>query len=88
MNHAIWQNLAQYLNEQSQEICALNQCTEDEHQCESYAYIQQDGSLLDICASDYFQGCTKPYAAIPLPWSGTGNELQIDVEDQCFDFGV
>lgn len=86
MNHAEWQHLARYLTEQSQEICALNRCTEDEHQCASYAYIQDDGSLLDICIADYFQGCRTPHAAIALPWYGTGKELQIMVEDECAEW--
>jgi hypothetical protein len=79
-----WNELAEYLKRRSNEICADNGCTDDEHHCESYAYISKDG-LLDICASDYFQGSSKPHAAISLPWIGTGDELKEEVYDQCAD---
>lgn len=78
-------NLVAYLKEQSQIVCALNNCTEYNHYCESYAYITEDMSLLDICRSDYFQGSSKPHAAIPLPWHGEAKDLQVEVEDQCFE---
>lgn len=78
-------SLAQYLKQRSKEICADNECTEDEHNCESYAYITKDGDLLDICIPDYFQGSSKPYAAIPLPWSGTQEELDDEVVQQMWD---
>lgn len=77
-----WDKLATYLAEQSRKICASNACTEDEHNCESYAYITRDG-LLDICVSDYFQGTSKPHAAIPMPWTGTGVDLWEAVDEQC-----
>ena len=79
------QTLSDYLKERSKEICADNECTEDEHNCESYAYIAKDGTLLDICISDYFQGSGQPHAAIPMPWSGTQEELDDEIADQCFD---
>jgi hypothetical protein len=78
--------LAQYLKKRSVEICKDNNCTEDNHNCESYAYINADKQLLDICGSDYFQGSSKPHAAIPLPWTGTQAELEREVDDQCADF--
>jgi len=77
--------LAQYLKRRSKEICELNKCTEDKHNCESYAYINKRGELLDICASDYFQGSSSPCAAIPLPWSGSQRDLMREVKEQCFD---
>jgi len=40
--------------------------------------------LLDICASDYFQGTSEPHASIPLPWSGTQAELEAEVSEQCW----
>lgn len=78
-------NLSTYLEKQSAEICELNGCTEDNHNCESYAYINKDLELLDVCYPDYFQGSSKPYAAIPLPWSGTEEELKKEVLEQCAD---
>jgi hypothetical protein len=78
-------SLAHYLAQQSKDICAMNDCTEDEHHCESYAYITKDGNLLDICASDYFQGSSEPFAAIPLPWTGTQEELDNDIAEQTWD---
>ncbi len=79
----ILQHLAERLHERSAEICADNGCTDDEHKCESYAYIREDGELLDICASDYFVGCSRPYAAVSLPWNGDGFELREEVDGQC-----
>lgn len=78
----MWNELAKHLEARGKEICRDNGCTEDEHKCESYAYISRNG-LLDICASDFFQGSSKPHAAIPMPWKGTGEELQEEVENQC-----
>lgn len=77
--------LAQHLKERSKEICALNKCTDEQHNCEAYAYVRWDMQLLDICISDYFQGCSKPHAAIPLPWKGSLRALRQEVMDQCYD---
>ncbi len=77
--------LAAYLRKRSKEICADNGCTEDEHKCESYAYVNSDGQLLDICCSDYFQGSSKPVAAISLPWDGTQAELDNEIAEQTFE---
>jgi hypothetical protein len=79
-------NLATYLKKRSKEICKDNECTEDNHNCESYAYIDQHGNLLDICISDYFQGHAGPYAAVMLPWSGSQMSLDKEVKNQCADF--
>ncbi len=85
----LWDELSTYLIKQSKEICELNQCTEDNHRCESYAYITRDSSLIDICSSDYFTGWGSrdielhgDIAAVPLPWSGTGQELWDEVDSQ------
>jgi len=78
--------LSKYLKERSKEICSLNGCTEDNHYCESYAYINRKIQLMDICSSDYFQGCSSPHAAISLPWHGTQKELKNEVLNQCFDY--
>ena len=77
--------LAQYLRKRSKEICLDNECTEDEHKCESYAYITKKGSLLDICYPDYFQGHSGSYAAIGLPWSGSQRELMRQVKEDTWD---
>jgi hypothetical protein len=78
-------NLSDYLTERSKEICADNHCTEDEHNCESYAYITAKMELLDICSPDFFQGYSSAHAAISLPWSGTQAEIEDEVLDQCSD---
>ncbi len=75
-------NLSQYLAKRSQEICADNECTEEDHNCESYAYINEDMELLDLCACDYFQGSSQPYAAIQLPWTGSQTQLRLAVGEQ------
>ena len=77
--------LAQYLKQRSKEICVDNECTEDEHNCGSYAYITKDGDLLDVCIPDFFQGSGELYAAIPLPWDGTQAELDDEVAEQTWD---
>lgn len=77
--------LASYLTERSREICRANECTEDEHNCECYAYVTSDGMLLDICCPGYFQGTSKPHAAICLPWSGTQEELAHEIAEQTWD---
>jgi hypothetical protein len=80
--------LAKHLKEKSLEICEDNQCTEDGHNCESYAYFVKDESdkynLVDICASDYVQSHT--WIPVSLPFQGTGKELLDAIEDNdCLD---
>lgn len=77
--------LSKYLKKRSKEICRDNECDDDDHNCESYAYITKDGRLLDICASDFFNGHDGPYAAIALPWSGNQKELMRQVREDCYD---
>ena len=74
--------LAQYLKKQSKDICKMDGCTRDEHKCGSYAYINSEYQLMDLCLPDYFQGSSKPYAAISLPWSGSQKDLQNEVDNQ------
>ena len=78
--------LAQYLRKRSKEICRDNECTAEDHKCESYAYFATDDGgrlqLLDICYPDYFQGYSRPYAAIPLPWTGSQKDLENQVADE------
>jgi hypothetical protein len=79
--------LSNYLRKRSKEICRDNECAKQirkngEHRCESYAYINEDYCLLDICSSDYFVGSSAPCAAISLPWTGTQRELEAEIDDQ------
>lgn len=76
------ETLAGYLRRQSLKICNDNGCG-TEHRCESYAYIDSEMNLLDVCAPDYFQGSSKPYAAILLPWPGTQAALEEAVLEEC-----
>lgn len=78
--------LFKHLPKASKSICEDCECTEDEHFCESLAYVKFNGALLDICASDYFQGCSVPHAAISLPFNGTAKELGEEILNQCADF--
>jgi hypothetical protein len=80
------ENLAQYLTRQGKDICADNGCTEENHHCESYAYINDDMELLDLCASDYFQGSSRPNACIPMPWHGSYTELRKEVRVQIEEY--
>ncbi len=89
-----WEKLAKDLTEQSERICAMNDCTEYDHHCESYAYISADGAIHDICCSDFWQGfgsCDiEKYgniAALPLPWVGNGQDLKAAIDaDLPWDF--
>ena len=88
----MWDELAEYLARRSKEICEDNECTEDKHNCDSYAYISQDCTLHDICYPDYWLGwgegdvdCYGKIAAIPLPWTGTGADLRDDVDNDTWD---
>ena len=79
------EELAKHLSLRSKEICIDNGCTEEGHNCESYAYLSytyNDGTdsyegvqLLDICASDFFQGCSRDHMALPLPFEGDAKDL-------------
>jgi len=89
-----YEELAKHLTERSEEICADNECTEDEHNCDSYAYMQVtsrgcidgkeriDAMLLTVCCSDYFQGSAKEYIALPLPFTGDAKALKAAVEEE------
>jgi len=60
------EELAQWLEDKSADICADNECTDEEHNCDSVAYgtvyLSKDESEIidceihDICASDYWRG--------------------------------
>ena len=91
MNLKDWSKLSAYLKRESKSICQSNGCKRGEHNCESYAYIAEDGCLIDVCYPDFFQGWGSAdeknhggYAAISLPWSGTGRELKEAVHEQSF----
>jgi len=75
---------ADYLKSISKDICADNGCTEEEHVCESYAYIDLGGIVQDVCASDYWRGSPALIAAIPMPFDGSGEELVKAVEEDIF----
>jgi len=81
--NASWQGLAEWLTQVSKEVCEANDCTEDEHHCESYAYVSEDGVCHDVCACDYWRGWGSAdedahghLAAIPLPFGGDGRDLR------------
>lgn len=83
------EELAAYLTERSKEICKDNECTEDEHNCESYAYFNVEFrgdnltqcDLVDVCCSDYLQYHVN--CAIPLPFEGTGKDLLESIEHEA-----
>jgi len=91
-----WDDLTACLQQRSKEICKLSGCTEEEHYCESNAYITVDGTepaLHNICPPGFWPGWgfedVARYglvAAIRLPWSGTGKDLEYEVEQEiAFD---
>jgi len=82
-----WQGLAEWLTSKSKDICEMNGCTEDEHNCESYAYVSADAVCHDVCISDYWRGWGSDdekrhgkLAAIPMPFEGNGRELRTEFE--------
>lgn len=73
---------AVWLTEKSNEICEANECTEDEHKCDSYAYFKltendfgdiTDFEVIDVCSPDYLT--TQADLALPLPFHGDHNDL-------------
>jgi len=77
MTKTQWNNTTKYLNELSLDICKDNECNEENHNCESYAYFTKTGKhweLSDVCISDYANRCYEGY--IPMPFDGTGEELK------------
>jgi len=56
MSEANWKDALEYITKRSKEICESNKCTDDEHFCESNAYITKDGTVHDVSPSDFFQG--------------------------------
>jgi len=88
-----YEQLAEHLAQRSVDICTDNNCTEDHHNCDSYAYLSItvantiigtmiDVMLLDICLPDYFQGSSNQYIMLPLPWQGTAKDLKNDIEKE------
>lgn len=66
----VFDNMASYLCKRSKEICHLNGCDENNHNCESNAYFKVFVSknapdiiisyiLLDICSPDFFPGLSR-----------------------------
>ena len=85
---AYYQEIADHLENRSEDICKLNGCTEDNHQCECYAYFNYDRdsreySLADICAPDYAQKCYAAY--IILPFSGNAHDLHRQLEETLLE---
>lgn len=81
-----WDKLARHLNYRSEEIEGSSYPNEDIYDC-VYAYVTEHGFLIDICLPCYFLGWGSDdmerfgnYAAVPLPWYGTGEELKEFVE--------
>lgn len=79
-----YQNIINFLKEQSAKICSDNECTEDNHNCESYAYFDyykadDKFELVGICLPDY---CQRIYdSCIPLPFDGSIEDLVNELEN-------
>lgn len=79
--------IADYLHKRSREICLDNNCTEDNHNCESYAYFDIEYNndklikcdLRDICGSDC---ATRMYdSMICLPFKGNYIDLENEIKE-------
>lgn len=84
-----WDHLAEFLVLRSEKICEDNGCTKKKHFCESNAYITENGHLVDICVSDFFQEWGfhdkdkfGQLVVIPLPWKGTGKKLKDIIDSE------
>jgi len=83
MSHLL-DEVAAYLTERSKEICTDNECTEEEHHCESYAYFNvkwhssedkvTDFKLVTVCCPDYLDRTVD--IGLPLPFEGDGAALE------------
>ena len=71
-----------YLAVASHLICTMRACTDWQHHCDAFAFINRAMQILDICASDAFRG-REPNAVIPLPWYGSQSDLDHEVAAQC-----
>ena len=78
-----YESIAHHLSYKSLAICRDNRCTDEQHNCESFAYFDDNADgyfeLKTICLPDYCQRCYD--VALPLPWSGTGAELKQELEN-------
>lgn len=86
MKPEIWakyDEISEHLTKLSKEVCAQNECSNDNHNCESYAYFDYDKgtdsfSLCDVCVPDY---ANRSYdCALPLPFTGYAEDLQDQLE--------
>jgi hypothetical protein len=71
-----------YLAVASHMICTMRGCTDWQHHCDRFAFINRSMQILDICASDAFHG-REAHAVIPLPWYGTEHDLEKEGAAQC-----
>jgi hypothetical protein len=74
--------LVDYLAGTSSIIFTMRGCTDGQHHCAQFAFINRAMQVLDICASDAIRG-REAHAVIPLPWSGSQAELEKEVAAQC-----
>ena len=78
---AYYQNIADNLENQSENICKDNHCTEDEHFCGSNAYFEKmDDDLYTLCTVCYPDYCKKVYNSyVSLPFSGNAFDLHAEL---------
>lgn len=73
---AYYLSIADHLENRSEDICKDNDCTEENHNCESYAYFDKVDDtyiLATICHPDY---CQRSYdSMVGLPFSGNAFDL-------------
>ena len=70
----------------SKGICQSNNCSEEEHYCESNAYFDYNKSeemyyIVDVCISDYRTKCDDSYIPLPIEEGYTVEELIRDLEN-------
>lgn len=76
------------LGSSSNDVCKANDCTKEEHFCETNAYfnieLDDQGNITscvleDICTSDFL--IRKANTIIYFPFHGTGEDLEQDLMD-------
>lgn len=78
-----WDILNSHLIKTSERICNDNDCTEEGHNCGSFAYFRRDENgepcLIDISVPDYITDSNGP-VALPLPRDKDSNGLELKDE--------
>lgn len=82
MKQVNYTKLLRKLRLESTRICYMNHCTQYKHKCNTTAFINSEGRILNICIPVYFKGSLHPVAKITLPFLGNKKELKQEILNQ------